>query len=96
MKDLGTATFLLGIGKGDMGGGGLLLLQNTYALEVVQRYGMGSSKAVSTPFEPGSHLGVGGCPQIKGERNAVEGIPYGSLVESLMYLAICTRPDLAM
>ena len=57
---------------------------------------MGDSMTVSTPVEPRSHLGIEGCPQTKGKKVAMEGIPYKSLVGSLMYLAICTRLDLAI
>ena len=71
-------------------------MQQKYALEVVDKFGMGDSKPASTPFEPGSILGVEGCPQNEEERAAMEVIPYRSLVGSLMYLAVCTRPDLAM
>ena len=45
-----------------------LLVQQKYALEVVQKYGIGGSKTVSTPFEPGSLLGVEGCPKFEKER----------------------------
>ena len=96
MKDLGTATFLLGIELRRQGAGDLLLVQQKYALEVVQRFGLVDCKTVSTPFEPGSLLGLEGCPTSSEERDAMEGIPYRSLVGSLMYLAVCTRPDLAM
>ena len=58
MKDLGVATFLLGIELRRQAGGYMLLVQQMYALEVVQKFGMAGSKEVSTPFEPGSILGV--------------------------------------
>ena len=49
---------------------------------------MVDNKAVSTLFEPRSLLGVEGCPQAEEERATMEGIPYKSLVGSLMYLAV--------
>ena len=58
MKDLGVATFLLGIELRRKEGGDMLMAQEKYALEVVQKFGMVDSKEVSTPFEPGSILGV--------------------------------------
>ena len=79
MKDLGTATFLLGIELRRQGAGGLLLVQQKYALEVVKRFGLVDSKSVSTPFEPGSLLGLEGCPTSSEERVTMEGIPYRSI-----------------
>ena len=68
MKDLGVATFLLGIELRRQEGGNLLMVQEKYAREVFQQFGMVDSKEVSTPFEPGSIVGVEGCPQSEGER----------------------------
>ena len=72
------STFLLGIELRRHEGGDLLLVEQKYALEVVENFGMGDSKPVSTPFEPGSILGVEGCPQNEEERAAMEVIPYRS------------------
>ena len=96
MKDLGGETFLLGIELRRKEGGDMMLVQQKYALEVVQKFGMADSKEVSTPFEPGSILGVEGGPRSMEERAKMVGVPYRSLVGSLMYLAVCTRPDIAM
>ena len=52
-------------------------MQQKHALEVVKRYGLVDSKTVSTPFEPGSILGVEGRPKSE-ERAAMEDIPYKS------------------
>ena len=96
MKDLRVATFLLGIELRRKEGGDMPLVQQKYALEVVQKFGMADSKEVSTPFEPGSILGVEGGPESVEERASMIGVPYMSLVGSLMYLAVCTRLDIAM
>ena len=96
MKDLGVATFLLGIELRRQEVGNPLMVQEKYAREVVQKFGMVDRKEVSTPFEPGKILGVEGCAQSEEERASMVGVPYRSLVGSLMYLAVCTRPDIAM
>ena len=94
MKDLGSAEYLLGVEIRRRPGGGYFLVQEKYAQEVVAKFGMGEAKVALTPFEHGGELvlvgaGVEGNP-------AMAGIPYRSAVGSLMYLAVCTRPDLAM
>ena len=88
VKDLGTTTFLNGIELRRQGEGDLLLVQQKYALEVVKRFGLVDSKTVSAPFEPGSFLGVDGCPNSAEKRDAVEGGQHKSLVGSLIYLAV--------
>ena len=72
------------------------MVQEKYAPEVVSRYGMGDAKIVSTPFEPGSTFGsVDELDQERVDPGMVD-VPYRNLVGSLMYLAVCTRPDLSM
>ena len=46
MKDLGVATFLLGIELRRKEGGDLLMVHEKYALEVVQKLGMADSEEV--------------------------------------------------
>ena len=96
MKDFGVASFLLGMELRRKEGGDMLLVQEKYALEVVQKFGMADSKEVSTPFEPGSILGVEGGPQSMEERASMVRVPCRSLIGSVMYLAVFTRPDIVM
>ena len=96
MKDMGSAHFLLGVEIRRRLDGGYFMVQEKYAAEVVSRYGMAAAKTVSTPFEPGSNFGAEGVPVAEGVDPGMVDIPYRSLVGSLMYLAVCTRPDLSM
>ena len=71
------------------------MVQEKYANEVVAKFGMADAKVVSTPFEPGSVLGLEESDETALHPDMVD-VPYRNLVGSLMYLAVCTRLDLAM
>ena len=95
MKDLGEAKFLLGIEIRRQPNGDVLLVQERYARDVVQRFNMEGCKSASTPLELGSKLDSSQQPSEDQEKREMESIPYRSAIGSLMYLATCTRPDLA-
>jgi hypothetical protein len=67
----------------------VLLSQQTYIEAVVQKYGLESILPRTLPMEPGMVLASAGeldefwCPD------------YGSLVGALLFLAVCTRPDIS-
>ena len=73
-------------------------MQEKYAQEVVKKSGMGEAKVASIPFEHGSEMGLAEAGSSFGEGGpaGMADIPYRSVVGSLMYLAVCTRPDLSM
>lgn len=56
---------------------------------------MGNYKPMSTPFAPHFNLSINACPAIENEINVMPSIPYFSVVGSLIYVMVCTRPDLA-
>ena len=62
----------------------------------MSKYGLEGGKKVSTPFEPGLVLGLEDSHETEEERRDMEAFPYRNLIGSLMYLAVWTRPDLAM
>lgn len=91
IKDLGEANFLLGMKLArDKETGEIKLTQKEYAIDVLKRYNMSDCKPVSTPLEMKSSK-----KSEAEERDTIEGTPYQNLIGSLMYLAICTRPDLS-
>jgi hypothetical protein len=57
---------------------------------LVQRFGLDDGKARSIPLSPSLKL-------MQGEGDALDTArsPYSQLVGSLMYLSVCTRPDIA-
>lgn len=96
MKHMGSAHFLLGVQIKMKMNGGYFMVQEKYVTEVVSRFGMADAKTVSTPFEPGGNFGAENISVQEGVDPEMVDIPYRSLVGSLMYLVVCTRPDLAM
>ena len=95
IKDLGAATFFLGMEIRRLPGGDILLLQEKYLGEVLLKFPVASSRAASTPLPPGCKQSQEDSPHSAAEASEMEGIPYRSAVGSLMYLAVCTRPDIA-
>jgi hypothetical protein len=91
-RDLGEAAWFLGIKiERDRSSGTIKISQATMASELVGRFGMGEARPKSTPLGVGLQLKKeGGEPLMGQERYA-----YSELVGSLMYLSVCTRPDLA-
>ena len=95
MKDLGEAKFLLGIEIRRQENGDVFLVQERYARDVISRFNMGGCKSVSTPLDLGCHLDNTHQPVTDAERAEMVDVPYRSAIGSLMYLATCTRPDIA-
>ncbi|RDX62437.1 hypothetical protein CR513_59232, partial [Mucuna pruriens] len=96
MKDLGEASFVLGIQiLRDRSQGILRLSQENYINKVLQRFDMKDSKLGDTPIAKGDKFSLKQCPNNDLERNEIQKIPYASAMGSLMYAQVCTRPDIA-
>ncbi|KAG8381639.1 hypothetical protein BUALT_Bualt06G0142500 [Buddleja alternifolia] len=95
MKDLGEASYVLGIKllrdrKNKMLG----LSQAAYIDKILARYNMADSKKGSLPFRHGIQLSREQCPKTPKEEEHMRNVPYASAVGSLMYVMLCTRPDI--
>ena len=91
MKDLGPLHYCLGIEfEQDLDKGVIVMKQQKYVTEILERFGMVDCNPVATPLNPSEVLRK---PSI--EENIDENLPYQSLIGSLMYLATSTRPDIS-
>ncbi|KAJ7521621.1 hypothetical protein O6H91_19G061400 [Diphasiastrum complanatum] len=70
------------------------LNQSEYVEKVLKQYGMIDCKATTSMMVEAKLLKQD-SPSTDEERQKMQRIPYQNLIGSLMYLTICTRPDLA-
>ena len=98
VKDLGVAQFLLGIElrrmQEGMKEGDIMLVQEKYIIEILQQFKMTDCKPSSTPLEPSVKLTLKDSPVDDIGKARMEQFPYRQVVGKLMYLAVCTRPDI--
>uniref|UniRef100_A0A1J3K4I8 Retrovirus-related Pol polyprotein from transposon TNT 1-94 n=2 Tax=Noccaea caerulescens TaxID=107243 RepID=A0A1J3K4I8_NOCCA len=96
MKDMGEASYVIGIEIfRDRSLGILGLSQKAYIDRVLERFSMLSCSSSVVPMQKGDKLDLKQCPQNEMERNEMQKYPYASLVGSLMYAQVCTRPDIS-
>jgi hypothetical protein len=96
MKDLGEATYILGIRiYRDRSRRLIGLSQSTYLDKVLKKFSMESSKKGFLPMSHGIKLSKTQCPQTADERERMSRFPYASAIGSIMYAMICTRPDVS-
>ncbi|RVW83074.1 Retrovirus-related Pol polyprotein from transposon TNT 1-94 [Vitis vinifera] len=96
MKDLGEAFYVLGIKiLRDRANGVLKLSQRAYIERILKRFNMHNCKSTKAPIVKGDKFSKAQCPQNDDEREEMKTIPYSSVVGSLMYAQVCTRPDIA-
>ena len=96
MKDLGEASYILGIKiYRDRSKRMLGLSQSRYIDLVLKRFSMEESKRGYLPMSQGIHLSKKMSPKTPEERNRMSSIPYASAIGSIMYAMLCTRPDVA-
>lgn len=96
MKDLGPAKRILGMEiVRDRERKKLWLSQEKYTEKVLQRFNMLKAKPVSSPLAHHFKLSKKQSPETESEIEKMKNVPYASAVGSLMYSAVCTRPDIA-
>ncbi|KAM2674254.1 hypothetical protein EV2_015471 [Malus domestica] len=96
MKDLGDASYVLGINLyRDRSRKLIGLSQSMYIDKVLSKFQMEQSKKGFLPVGHGIHLSKSMEPKTPEEIRQMSCIPYASAIGSLMYAMICTRPDIA-
>jgi hypothetical protein len=96
MKGLDDASYVLGIEiHRDRTKGVLGLSQKAYIEKVLKKYNMHECSTTPVPFIKGGKLGTFQSPMNQLEINEMKLIPYALAVGSIMYVQVCTRPDLA-
>ena len=89
MKDLGALSHCLGMEiVQDIAAGTVKVSQRSYSLDILRRFGMLTSNSSPIPMAPHTQL-----PLLT--TSPVSSFKYREIVGSLMYLMVCTRPDLA-
>ncbi|GJX11008.1 putative RNA-directed DNA polymerase [Tanacetum coccineum] len=96
MKDLGEATFILGIKiYRDRSKRLIRLGQNAYMDKILKRYRMDNSKRGHIPMQERLDLNKTQGASTPEEVKRMQNVPYASAVGSIMYVVRCTRPDVA-
>jgi hypothetical protein len=96
MKDLGEASFVLGIEiHRDRRNGVLGLSQKTYLEKVLKKFSMHACNPTPAPIVKGDKYGSFQSPRNQYEIDQMKSVLYASAVGSLMYAQVCTRPNLA-
>lgn len=96
MKDLGEASYVIGIEiHRDRANGTLGLSQKAYIERVLNRFNMQHCSPTVAPVIKGDVFGSHQCPKTEVEHEEMKRIPYASVVGSLTYAQVCTRPDIA-
>ncbi|GJR98205.1 hypothetical protein Tco_0270379 [Tanacetum coccineum] len=96
MKDLGEATFVLGIKIYRDGSKRLIRLgQNAYMDKILKRYKMDNSKHGHIPMKERLDLNKTQGASTPKEVKRMQNVPYASTVGSIMYAVRCTRLDIA-
>jgi hypothetical protein len=89
-RDLGPATYFLGMSiTRDQDTKTIKLSQPLHITNLLSKFNMTNAVSMKTPSSPAIKLTADGQP-LNTKTN-----PYSTLVGSLMYLASCTRPDIA-
>jgi hypothetical protein len=96
MKDLGEASYILGIRiLRDRKRRLIGLSQSTYLDKILKKFRMNESKKGDVPMHYTVKLSKTQCPNSSDELDEMNRTPYASAIGSIMYAMTCTRPDVS-
>jgi Reverse transcriptase (RNA-dependent DNA polymerase) len=96
MKDLGDVVYILGIKiYRDRSKRLIGLSQSTYIDKVLNRFSVQNSKKGFLPMNHRAQLSKTQCPLTTDEQSIMSRVPYASAIGSIMYVMLCTRPDVS-
>ena len=91
VQDLGPVAWLLGMTvERDRAARVVKLGQRQYILDMLERFNMLDAKPVSTP------MALGSMAERTDDSGSAASLPYQSLIGSLLYASVSTRPDITM
>ncbi|EPS57321.1 hypothetical protein M569_17496 [Genlisea aurea] len=71
-----------------------LNIKKAFIEKIAQRFGLSDAKPLNLPVQKGFRPLKNMCPVNEEDREEMRRIPYRSAVGSLLYVALCTRPDI--
>jgi Reverse transcriptase (RNA-dependent DNA polymerase) len=96
MKDLDETVYILGIKiYRDRSKRLIGLSQITYIDKVLNQFNMQNSKKEFLAMNHGSQLSKTQCPLTTDEQSIKSRVSYASAIGSIMYVMLCTRPDVS-
>lgn len=96
MKDIGAATSCVGMQiVQSKNHDRIEIHQSNYIRDILVKYNMADCNPISTPVDPNQKLTKDMSPKSKADMEEMAMIPYQEAVGSILYLAQCTRPDIA-
>ncbi|KAL0413558.1 UNVERIFIED_CONTAM: Retrovirus-related Pol polyprotein from transposon TNT 1-94 [Sesamum radiatum] len=95
MKNMGEAVYILGVKiHQDHSKKLFSLSQETYFKKIIKQFHMNIADLIDTPMDKSCVLIRKLCLKIEEEKKRMVKVPYASVVGSLMYAMMCTRPFL--
>ncbi|GJV09848.1 retrotransposon protein, putative, ty1-copia subclass [Tanacetum coccineum] len=79
----------------DRGSRTLKVSQSGYVEKILNNYRVDNGKSVSVPLGAHFKVSLKDCPSSDWDVERMNNVPYANAVGSLMYLMMCTRPDIA-
>ena len=94
-KDLGKANYVLKIKVEQIRGGGWKMHQQNYIDDIIKLYELNNDKNVELPIQPSHGLTLELNDEKEPLRELVDSTKYRQAIGKLMYLMVCTRPDIS-